>query len=331
MTGGARVRNQPRGERVLHGLWRLRLPLPRGVPNCNAWAIAAGSGLVLIDCGMQHPGALADIERALAECRLSLERVGLLVCTHAHPDHCGQAAAIVERTGCQVWMHPGYRHRAEWRTDADDAVAQRAQLGARAGVPRPILETWREHRAADMSHFGRPVTPSRLLRGGLELDTDLGRWVVYETPGHSPSHVALHQPDRRLLLSGDHLMGTVSLYFEYGHTPDPVGEFLQSLDVVRALDPRLGLSGHGRTFTNIPAVIAANRVEVEQRLATAMAILRSVGSATGYDVMRQLYGDPPEPLFVTWWLDTTLSYLRRLEVAHRARRLSGEPDRWAAN
>ena len=330
MTRGARPRNRPRGERVLHGLWRLRLPLPRGVPNCNAWAIAAGSGLVLIDCGMHHASALADIERALAECRLSLEQVQLLVCTHAHPDHCGQAADIVERTGCQVWMHRGFQHRAEWRADADDAVQQRARLDALAGVPPSILDAWREHRAEDMAHFGRPVTPSRLLRTGDELGTNLGRWVVYETPGHSPSHVVLHQPDRRLLLSGDHLMGIVSLYFEYGYTPDPVGEFLRSLDLAQSLKPRLGLSGHGRTFTNIPTVIAANRAEVEDRLATTVGILERVGAATGYDVMRELYGDPPEPLFVTWWLDTTLAYLRRLEVTQRARCLSGDPERWTA-
>ena len=44
-------------------------------------------------------------------------------------------------------------------------------------------------------------------------------------PGHAPSHVVLHQPDRGLLLSGDHLLGRVSLYYDYGYTPDPAGEF----------------------------------------------------------------------------------------------------------
>ena len=45
-------------------------------------------------------------------------------------------------------------------------------------------------------------------------------------PGHAPSHVVLFQPERGLLLSGDHLLGRVSLYFDYGWTPDPAGEFL---------------------------------------------------------------------------------------------------------
>ena len=62
-----------------------------------------------------------------------------------------------------------------------------------------------------------------------------------------------------MLISGDHLLGRVSLYFDYGYTPDPPGEFLHSLDVVDALDARLCLAGHGRTFTDVQAHIDANR------------------------------------------------------------------------
>ncbi len=60
-----------RGERVLPGVWRLRLPLPwPGVPHCNAWALAAGDGVVLVDTGMHEPGSLAHLERALDQAGL---------------------------------------------------------------------------------------------------------------------------------------------------------------------------------------------------------------------------------------------------------------------
>ena len=39
---------------------------------------------------------------------------------------------------------------------------------------------------------------------------------MYETPGHAPSHVCLHQPERRLLISGDHLLGRTVIFFDYG-------------------------------------------------------------------------------------------------------------------
>ncbi len=41
---------------MIPGVWRLRLPLPwPGVPHCNAFALAAGDGIVLVDTGMHEP------------------------------------------------------------------------------------------------------------------------------------------------------------------------------------------------------------------------------------------------------------------------------------
>ena len=97
---------------------------------------------------------------------------------------------------------------------------------------------------------------------------------MHETPGHAPSHVCLFQPERRLLISGDHLLGRISLFFDYGYSPDPVGEFLRSLDVVEALHARLCLPGHGRTFTDVHAHIEGNRELVAERLAKITAVMR---------------------------------------------------------
>ena len=83
-----RKREVGRGERVIPGLWRLRLPLPwPGVPHCNAWAIAAGDGIVLVDTGMHEPGSMDQLERALDQVNLRVDLVRLVVCTHAHSDH----------------------------------------------------------------------------------------------------------------------------------------------------------------------------------------------------------------------------------------------------
>ena len=82
----ARGREQGRGERVLPGLWRLRLPLPwPGVPHGNAWAIADGEGIVLVDTGVHEEGSLAELERAMDQVGLRLEQVHRLVITHATP------------------------------------------------------------------------------------------------------------------------------------------------------------------------------------------------------------------------------------------------------
>ena len=107
------------------------------------------------------------------------------------------------------------------------------------------------------------MPPDRELVPGVEIDTDLGVWQVHETPGHAPSHVVLHQPDSGMLISGDHLLGRISLFFDYGHTPDPVGEYLASLDRIEPLAVDLCLPGHGRPFRDPAVKIAAARQQVE--------------------------------------------------------------------
>jgi glyoxylase-like metal-dependent hydrolase (beta-lactamase superfamily II) len=325
-----RKRELGRGERVVPGVWRLRLPLPwPGVPHCNAWAVAAGDGIVLFDTGMHEPGSVAHLERALDMCNLRLEHVRLLVCTHAHSDHYGQAATIVERAGCELWMHPNHEHMTLAAQDPDAALARRLEVARQSGVPEEPLRRYAQQRKGQGFGIAAIVEPDRPLLRGVEIDTDLGPWTVHETPGHAPSHVCLFQPDRRLLISGDHLLGRISVYFDYGWTPDPAGEFLTSLDRVQALDARLCLPGHGRTFADVRAHIEANRRLVGERIAKVLGALGD-GPATAFELVPRVYGESVTPVNANWWLSETLCYLTHLEVTGRARRLPGEPERWQA-
>ena len=160
----------------------------------------------------------------------------------------------------------------------------------------------------------RIVLPDRDLLPGVEIDTDLGRWQVYETPGHAPSHVTLHQPDRGVLISGDHLLGRVSLYYDYGWTPDPAGEFLSSLDVVDELDASLCLSGHGRPFRDVKEHIEANRSARCTSGSAACASALEQGAKTPFEIVPALVGEENmTPMMVSWGLGETLVYLRYLE------------------
>jgi glyoxylase-like metal-dependent hydrolase (beta-lactamase superfamily II) len=327
----AAKRELGRGERVLPGIFRLRLPLPwPGVPHGNAWAVAAGDGIVLFDTGIHEAGSLAQLERALAMCNLRLENVRLLVCTHAHSDHYGQAATIVERTGCELWMHPNYEHMARWAEDSDAAFARRLEIARQSGVPEEPLRRYAATRGSHDSGIAAVIAPDRPLLPGVTIQTDLGDWTVHETPGHAPSHVCLFQPERRLLISGDHLLGRISLYFDYGFSPDPVGEFVRSLDVVQGLNARLCLPGHGRTFTDVQAHIDGNRELVAQRLERTLAVI-GPEPITAFDAAPRIYDDIPfSSLTASWLLTETLAFLLHLEVGGRARRLPGDPERWVA-
>jgi glyoxylase-like metal-dependent hydrolase (beta-lactamase superfamily II) len=318
-----------RGERVLTGLWRLRLPLPwPGVPHCNAWAIAANSGIVLVDTGMHEPGSLSQLERALEQVGKNLDQVELLVCTHAHSDHWGQAAPIRSRAECEFWLHPNHAHALEAAEHPESALARRLEIGRQSGVPEQALQRYAERTKDIPSGVAEPIEPNRELVQGVEVESELGTWVAYETPGHAPSHVCLFQPERRLLISGDHLLGRISLYYDYGWTPDPVGEFLRSLEVAEALDARLCLAGHGRPFVDVGGHIEGNRRLVSERL---QAVKRALVDAprTVIDIVPEVYGEPLTSVNAALLLTQTLCYLRHLELAGAVEHVSdGDAERW---
>jgi glyoxylase-like metal-dependent hydrolase (beta-lactamase superfamily II) len=319
-----------RGERVMPGLFRLRLPLPwPGVPHCNAWAVTSGDGFVLFDTGMHQPDSISHLERALEMCNLRLEDARLVVCTHAHTDHCGQAPTVVERAGCEVWMHPNHEHLNRMIEDPDAVFARRLEVARQSGVPEEPLRRYAAERTNRGSGIAGPIEPDRDLLAGVTIGSDLGEWVAYETPGHAPSHVCLFQPERRLLISGDHLLGRISLYFDYGYSPDPVGEFLSSLDVVERLGARLCLAGHGRTFTDVHAHIRGNRTLVDERLQRVRGALDG-RELTGFEVVPYVYGDSLSQENAHWLLSEILSYLTHLEALGEAQRIAGEPERWTA-
>ncbi len=319
-----------RGERIMRGVYRLRLPLPwPGVPHCNAWALSAGDGFVLVDTGYHDDESMAHLEHAMQMCGLRIEDVKLVVCTHAHSDHCGQAVPIAERAGCELWMHPSHELMNKLVEDPEAVLARRLEVARQSGVPEAPLARYAAQRGSSNPGIVGPLKADRDLVEGVTVQSDLGEWVTYETPGHAPSHICLFQPERRLLISGDHLLGRISLYFEYGYSPDPVGEFLSSLDVVERLGARLCLAGHGRTFTDVHAHIHGNRALVEEHL---YKVLQAVGAEelTAFDVVGAVYGEALSQQNGQWLLSQTLGYLTHLESTGGVRRIPGEPERWTA-
>jgi glyoxylase-like metal-dependent hydrolase (beta-lactamase superfamily II) len=322
----------PRTDRELPGVWRLRLPCPwPGVPHGNAWAIAHDGGIVLFDTGLGGKGRLRALELALASAGFGIEDVKLVVCTHAHTDHFGLAGPISEAAGCEYWIHPLWGHARMATAEPEAALERRLEVARQSGVPLKALERYRQSRDEDeednlvegMREPDRPLVP------GVEVETDLGPWTVHFTPGHAPSHVVLHQMERRLLITGDHLLGRTVLFFDYGHTPDPVGEYLGSLEVVEGLGVDLCLPGHGRTFRDPQAKIDDGRRQVAENLDRIRGVLGG-GERTAFEVVNELASpaqlSQPASGFM---LQVVLAHLDHLAALGEVEVVEGsEPKRW---
>jgi glyoxylase-like metal-dependent hydrolase (beta-lactamase superfamily II) len=331
LVGAPRAR-RPRTDEVLPGVWRLRLPLVwEEIPYVNAWAIDDGAGgCVLVDCGMAGPGAWEALAGGLRTAGWGPEAVSLLVCTHAHGDHYGQAAAVLRAAGCELWMHPAHGHMTGARADLAALAAARRERARRAGAPAELVEL-----AGDTTEEGEGVVetvlPDRPLLEGAEVGSRVGRWVALETPGHAPSHAVLHQPDRRLLISGDVVMPGDSAFLEGGDGRDPVAGHLASLARIAALGADGALPGHGRPFDGASSRAAAQREALSEELEATVARLAD-RPATAWDL---LAGRFPEVGDVerSWLIGREVSVLEHLEAAGRVRREADDAgvERWRSS
>lgn len=71
----------------------------------NAFLLINSQGCILIDTGL--PNTERKVEKALKKFNLSFTDIKLIVITHAHIDHAGNAAKIKALSGAQVIAHRG--------------------------------------------------------------------------------------------------------------------------------------------------------------------------------------------------------------------------------
>jgi glyoxylase-like metal-dependent hydrolase (beta-lactamase superfamily II) len=230
-------------------------------------------------------------------------------------------------------MHPKWEHIRLQADDPQAALEQRLEVGRMSGVPIVALDRYRQDRSDKPEDLIDGIrAPDRELVPGVEVETDVGTWTVVETPGHAPSHVCLHQPERRLLVSGDHLLGRTALFFDYGHTPDPFGEYLASLDRIEPLAVDLCLPGHGKPFRDPEAKIADVRRQAGELLGQVRAQFADGAEPTAFEVVEGIIGrENLSPTTGGFMLQIVLACLDHLAALGEARRVpDSDPQRWRA-
>lgn len=319
---------------VVPGLWRLRLPSAYWhIDHSNAWLVEGPDGATLVDCGSGgHPSAIEALERALAETGHSVADVAELVLTHHHSDHVGAAAWVAERSGCRVWLHPGHAHFTAAATDPEGVARRRREAMRRAGAEGELLEMAASIEEEQQAVEGLVAADVDLV-DGTEVPTGLGTWRALETPGHAPSHVSLHLPERRLLISGDLIFAAFSPHYDYGWTRDPVGEYLGSLRRIGGLDLEAALPGHGRPMTSeeIAAAVSGHAAAVRGHLDAVLAAVARE-ERTACEVMAEVFPEDLGTLTAGWRIWDTLAYLRHLRLQGAVVRREGPDgrDRYAA-
>ena len=278
------------------GVFRLVLPLPfPGLEAVNAFLLAGDGGATLVDCGIRNPQPDGDhgwdhVLAALSAAESTVGAIERLVVTHTHIDHDGMAARIVEEAGCELGMHARAHEDLDLERDPDGAKANLRELLADHGASPDELDELTQFE--DWGPFVSGVVEATHPCDGGETFTAGDReWTVVATPGHARSHICLWSKSDALLISGDHLLPTITPHidFERGGEEDPLGDFLESLEKVEALGPQMVLPGHGRPFLE-----GAERARIiarhhDRRLGNILQVIRREPRSAS-DIVDEVFG-----------------------------------------
>ncbi|HWV84082.1 MAG TPA: MBL fold metallo-hydrolase [Capillimicrobium sp.] len=278
------------------GVHRLALPTGFAVGPVNCWLID-DDPLTLVDAGPNSGTALHTLERGLAEHGRRVEDLGRIVVSHQHMDHLGLVGILAERSGAEVCAFgPLAPWLAEYGGAMEDEDRFAEELMARHGIPEEIRYALRSMSRV-MRGWGAPATVTRPLLDGDVLEFAGRALRVHHRPGHSPSDIVLHDPERGLLIGADHLIKHISSNPLITRRLDGSGErfpalaeYLASLRRTREMDLALVLTGHGDPVTDHRALID-ERFAGHARRADKIARLVAERPATAYELAHALWGN----------------------------------------
>ncbi len=319
-------------EADLAGMGIHRIPLPIPFPQAggpvNVYLLEEeDGGLLLFDAGLGSPEAQAALEAGFARLGRRFDEVRRIVVSHGHVDHYGAARFVQERHGGEV---PVYAHPADaakigeagWRW-RDRAALYATYLG-KLGVPMEALLAIAKEGEKGYG-LARRVPEVRPIGEGEVLRTRHLTLRVLHMPGHTPGLLCLHDEERRLFLSGDHLLEKISPnpLIELGPAGEegwfePLLAYVESVGRMRALDLDLVLPGHGPPFSGHRAVIDRLLSFYAQRQERIRSILDE-GAKTPYELSRVLFpSSRPGELFLV--ISETIGNLEAMEARGAASR-----------
>ena len=278
----------------------LRIPTPTSfdVGDINSYVILPETGskeLVLIDTGVGTEEAWQGLQAGLGEVGYSIADITLLLLTHAHTDHFGQASRIREASGCQIWGHENVSSTVDGFLPSPERIAVERAFLQRFGFSEAMYDKAYDYRAYIADIF-KPCELDRELKDDDIVAINGFDLKVIHTPGHCPEEVVFWQSQSRQMFSGDHLLPNVTPVCLLDIPESPKGkrshalsQYYRSADKVIPYDIAQIYPSHGDVFQDHRELIAGYKLSTERRLLKISKILQLHGMLTPLEVGQYLF------------------------------------------
>jgi len=274
---------------VAPGVHRIPLPLPTdGLRAVNIYAIESAGGLVLIDSGWALEVAERQLEQALGTIGYDFGDIQRFLVTHMHRDHYTLAIALRRVYGSKIALGIGEQPSLErvLARRLDGQVSEMIRWGA-----TPLMSEWQESfvKQDEREAPARYEEPDEWLDGTTKIDVGDRTLVALPTPGHTQGHVVFVDEQAGVLFAGDHVLPhiTPSIGFQPAPAKLPLGDYLDSLRLVRSYPDLRLLPAHGPVTPSVHKRVDELLAHHEDRLAETLAAVRD-GAGTAFEAARQL-------------------------------------------
>lgn len=240
----------------------------------NSYIVRDGEGFILIDCGYGDHESYLKFVKFLSKNGFDITRdLKTVIFSHAHPDHMGGAANLLSSIKCRTLISrieaPAARNPALLEERFDIPMAKKCFdfLKVKETGSFDLLDLF-DTKSCPMCS----MEPDGVISEGDVIRTEKLNLEVIHTPGHSPGHVSLYDPDNKLLFSGD-VVGEITPWY----CPSGGGAIgcLESLDKMEKLPLNQILPSHGGIIHDTGGAFKKMRDVLLNRNEEIMSELRS--------------------------------------------------------
>jgi len=241
---------------VSEGVYLLKMPIPFALDHINLWLLRDGDGWTIVDTGFNTEESASIWENVLTGfCKG--EPIHKIIVTHFHPDHVGMAGWLMRRTNAPVHMSQlDYlmAHQACAPLN-DNQTAERRRFYQNFGLLESQTNDLLARKMSSNDGISEaPVAYTRMKDGG-SIQVNNETWGFHAFSGHSPEHICLLNAERKVMISGDQILPSISPNIGVPFNEpaaNPLQDYLDSLFVIVKFDADiLVLPSHGRVFKGI--------------------------------------------------------------------------------
>ena len=301
-------------EEILPNLFRLKIPLPDSpLKYLNSYVIKGPDRNLIIDTGLNRRECLEAMQAGLGTLGIDLKASDIFI-THLHADHFGLVAKLATDTSQVYFSRPEKELIESW-----EGFGPMIVYAGQNGFPEDELQAALDKHPG--AKFGSEWIPEmKLLEDGDEIRIGDYKFRCVVTPGHTLGHICLYEPDKKILVAGDHILIDITPNIQcWSDTQNPLKHYLASLEKVYSLKVDLTLPGHRRLIENHQARIEELKRHHADRLTEVLSILKA-GALNAFQVASQMTWDIDSeswdqfPVAQKWFATgEAISHLRYLE------------------